>query len=419
MNNKPELLMPAGNLETLKIAFIYGADAVYIGGEAYSLRAKADNFSRQDMLDALDFAHKLGGRVYITANIFAHNGDLNGVREYFKELNEIRPDGVLVADPGVLALAFDLLDNIPIHLSTQANTTNIESVRFWHRLGVSRIVLARELSLKEIEEISGEASDVPEIEVFVHGAMCISYSGRCLLSNYFTGRDANRGACTHPCRWKYRIEEETREGEYLPIEENDRGTFLMNSRDLCMISHIDRLIDAGISSLKVEGRMKSILYVASVARAYRQAIDDYLISPDNYLKRKDWYESEVRACTNRTFTTGFFFGKPSDESMIYDESTYVTEYVFLGVVGVEKQIGNRCCYRMMQRNKCSVGETVEIMKPSGDNIAATILQLYDEEGNMIDSVPHAKQIFYIDLGRKLDEFDILRRRKSDNNSIVG
>ncbi len=403
--------MPAGNLETLKIAFRYGADAVYIGGEAYSLRAKADNFSYEDMREGIGFAHSLGKKVYITANIFAHNGDIEPIREYFKELSDIMPDGVLVADPGVFALAKEYLGDIPIHISTQANTTNAMSVRFWREQGAKRVVLARELNLKEIAGIREELGDEAELEVFVHGAMCISYSGRCLLSNYFTGRDANRGACTHPCRWRYYLEEETREGERLPIFENDRGTFIMNSKDLCMISHLPELIATGADSLKVEGRMKSILYVATTARAYRQAIDDYFSSEEKYRKRLKWYEDEVSACTNRTFTTGFFFGKPSEDSMIYDESTYVTDYVFLGYVDGSKEIDGRICYRMMQRNKFGTGDEIEIMHPSGDNERVKVLHLFDEEGNIIDSVPHAKQIFYIDVGNPIEDFAVLRHKK--------
>lgn len=411
---KPEVLLPAGNLETLKIAILYGADAVYIGGDAYSLRAKADNFSKEDLSEAIDFAHTHGKKVYITANIFAHNSDLEGIRCFFAELSKIRPDGVLVADPGVFLQAKELLGDIPIHISTQANNTNYESGRFWHRLGASRIVTARELSIAEIRMWKDHLPEDLEIETFVHGAMCISYSGRCLLSNYFTGRDANKGACTHPCRWRYVLMEETRDGEYLPIEESERGTFIMNSKDLCMIEHIPELVEAGVDSFKVEGRMKSVLYVATTARAYRQAVDDYFEDPEKYKTRLSWYRKEVQACTNRTFTTGFFFGKPDEESMIYDESTYVTNYVFLGIVEGEASINNTVCYRMMQRNKFAVGNEVEVMRRDGQNITVTVLHLYDREGNMLDSVPHAKQMFYIDVGCELFEYDIIRMKKEEN-----
>ncbi len=410
---KPELLLPAGNLETAKIAFYYGADAVYVGGEAFSLRAKADNFTNADMRALLAWAHERKKKVYVTANIFAHEADIDGLRHYFKELATLRPDGVLVADPGVFSLAKELLGEIPLHISTQANNTNHLTAAFWRKQGATRIVLARELSIQEISELRKKAPKDIELEAFVHGAMCISYSGRCLLSNYFTGRDANQGACTHPCRWKYALVEETREGEYLPVYETERGTFIMNSKDLCMISHLPALIEAGIASLKVEGRMKSTLYVATTARAYRQAIDDYFVSKELYESRLLWYEREISSCTNRTFTTGFFFGKPSEESMIYDSSTYVAGAVYLGYVDGEKEIDARPCYRMVQKNKFSVGDQVEILSVSGENLCVSVLHLYDEEGNMIDSVPHAKQVFYLDVGQRLHQFDVIRQFKQE------
>lgn len=406
---QPELLMPAGNLDTLKIAFTYGADAVYLGGEAFSLRAKADNFTLEEMREGIEFAHAKGGKVYVTANIFAHNGDFAEIEKYFNELNELKPDGVLVADPGVFAVAKRILKDIDIHISTQANNTNYESAKLWHELGASRIVTARELPLDQIKELIEKTPEDLEVETFVHGAMCISYSGRCLLSNYFTGRDANRGACTHPCRWRYALVEESRPGQYLPIEENDRGTFIMNSKDLDMVGHIDDLVDASIDSFKVEGRMKSILYVATTARAYRKAIDDYMKSPEEYKSNIEWYEREVRATTNRTFSTGFFYGRPDESAMIYDESTYVTEYVYLGFVEEESEIDGKYVYRMTQKNKFSVGDEIEVMKPDGRNITATVRGLYDEYNNPIESVPHSKQVFFVDIGVELDKYDILRR----------
>ena len=406
---KPELLLPAGNLETAKIAFAYGADAVYIGGEAYSLRAKADNFSYEDLKEVIDYAHAGGKKIYITANIFAHEADLSGIWDYFKELRVLSPDGVLVADPGVFYMAKELLGDIPIHISTQANSTNHLSGAFWYSLGAKRIVLARELSIEEIRELRSHVPQEMELEIFVHGAMCISYSGRCLLSSYFTGRDANKGACTHPCRWRYSLVENTRPDEFLPIEENERGTFILNSRDLCMVDHIPDLIACGTDSLKVEGRMKSALYVATTARAYRRALDDYFSSPKLYSENLSWYQREVSSCTNRTFSTGFFYGKPDERSMIYDSSTYVSGAVYLGMVEEETKIRGRKVYRSYQRNKFSVGDVVEIMTPGGENISVSVLQLYDEEGNMIESVPHAKQVFYVDVGRALHPMDIIRR----------
>lgn len=404
----PELLIPASSLEVLKTAVIFGADAVYIGGEAFGLRAKAKNFSMEDMKEGIQFAHEHNVRVYVTANILAHNGDLPGVEEYFKELKEIGPDALIISDPGVFMIAKRVCPEIEIHISTQANNTNYGTYRFWHELGAKRVVSARELSMKEIKEIRSNIPDDLEIETFVHGAMCISYSGRCLLSNYFTGRDANQGACTHPCRWKYAVMEESRPGEYLPVYENERGTYIFNSKDLCMIGHIPDLIDAGIDSFKIEGRMKTALYVATVARTYRKAIDDYLKDPVLYEKNMSWYLDQISNCTYRQFTTGFFYGKPDSEAQIYDSNTYVKEYTYLGIVGGSNAEG---LYRIEQRNKFSVGETIEIMKPNGDNIKAKVLRIVNEEGGEQESAPHPKQVLYIDLGVPMEQYDILRRKE--------
>ena len=404
----PELLIPASSLEVLKTAVIFGADAVYIGGEAFGLRAKAKNFSMEDMKEGIQFAHEHNVRVYVTANILAHNGDLPGVEEYFKELKEIGPDALIISDPGVFMIAKRVCPEIVIHISTQANNTNYGTYRFWHELGAKRVVSARELSMKEIKEIRSNIPDDLEIETFVHGAMCISYSGRCLLSNYFTGRDANQGACTHPCRWKYAVMEESRPGEYLPVYENERGTYIFNSKDLCMIGHIPDLIDAGIDSFKIEGRMKTALYVATVARTYRKAIDDYLKAPVLYEKNMPWYLDQISNCTYRQFTTGFFYGKPDSEAQIYDSNTYVKEYTYLGIVGGSNAEG---LYRIEQRNKVSVGETIEIMKPNGDNIKAKVLRIVNEEGGEQESAPHPKQVLYIDLGVPMEQYDILRRKE--------
>ena len=403
----PELLIPASSLEVLKTAVIFGADAVYIGGEAFGLRAKAKNFSMEDMKEGIQFAHEHNVRVYVTANILAHNGDLPGVEEYFKELKEIGPDALIISDPGVFMIAKRVCPEIEIHISTQANNTNYGTYRFWHELGAKRVVSARELSMKEIKEIRSNIPDDLEIETFVHGAMCISYSGRCLLSNYFTGRDANQGACTHPCRWKYAVMEESRPGEYLPVYENERGTYIFNSKDLCMIGHIPDLIDAGIDSFKIEGRMKTALYVATVARTYRKAIDDYLKDPVLYEKNMPWYLDQISNCTYRQFTTGFFYGKPDSEAQSYDSNTYVKEYTYLGIVGRSNAEG---LYRIEQRNKFSVGETIEIMKPNGDNIKAKVLRIVNEEGGEQESAPHPKQVLYIDLGVPMEQYDILRRK---------
>ena len=405
---RPELLVPASSLEVLKIAVIFGADAVYIGGEAFGLRAKAKNFSMEEIKEGIAFAHAHDVKVYITANILAHNDDLEGARAYFEELREIKPDALIISDPGMFMLAKEVCPEIERHVSTQANNTNYATYLFWQQLGAKRVVSARELSLAEIKEIRAHIPDDLEIETFIHGAMCISYSGRCLLSNYFTGRDANQGACTHPCRWKYAVVEESRPGEYLPVYENERGTYIFNSKDLCIIDHIPELMESGIDSFKIEGRMKTALYVATVARTYRKAIDDYKVSPELYREHLPWYLDQISNCTYRQFTTGFFFGKPSEEAQIYDSNTYLKEYTYLGIVGEPDANGR---YRIEQRNKFSVGEKIEVMKPNGDNLTVTVQEIFDEEGNAMESAPHPKQVLYINLGQPLDQYDILRRKE--------
>ena len=402
---KPELLVPASSLEVLKTAVIYGADAVYIGGEAFGLRAKAKNFSSEDMKAGIAFAHEHGVKVYVTANILAHNDDLDGAREYFRELKEIGPDALIISDPGMFMIAKEVWPEVEIHISTQANNTNYQTYRFWWQQGAKRVVSARELSLAEIKEIREHIPEEMEIESFIHGAMCISYSGRCLLSNYFTGRDANQGACTHPCRWKYAVVEEKRPGEYLPVYENERGTYIFNSKDLCMIEYIPEIIDAGIDSLKIEGRMKTALYVACVARTYRKAIDDYLEAEEKYRANMDWYRAEIAKCTYRQFTTGFYFGKPDENTQIYDNNTYVNEFVYLGTV---EKIDERGFAKFEQRNKFCVGDTIELMKRDGQNIETKVLAMYNEEGEAVESCPHSKQVIYVELSVKPEAYDIMR-----------
>lgn len=402
---KPELLIPAGSLEVLKTAVIFGADAVYIGGEAFGLRAKAKNFSREDMAEGIRFAHAHGAKVHVTANILAHNDDLAGAGEYFKELKELKPDALIVADPGMFMLAKEICPEIELHVSTQANNTNYETFKFWHAQGAKRVVTARELSLAEIKEIRKRIPADLEVESFIHGAMCISYSGRCLLSNYFTGRDANQGACTHPCRWKYSVVEEKRPGEYLPVYENERGTYIFNSKDLCMIEHIPEMIQAGIDSFKIEGRMKTALYVATVARTYRKAIDDYLESEEKYRGNMEWYRAEISKCTYRQFTTGFYFGRPDENTQIYDTNTYVNEYIYLGTV---EEIDEKGRARIEQRNKFRVGDDIEIMKPDGSNEQVKVLSLTTEDGEAVDSAPHPKQVLYAELTGRAEKYDILR-----------
>lgn len=401
----PELLVPASSLEVLKIAVRYGADAVYIGGEAFGLRAKAKNFSPDEMKEGIIFAHEHGVRVFVTANIIAHNEDLEGVREYFEQLKDIAPDALIISDPGVFGIAKEILPEMELHVSTQANNANYATYRFWHSLGAKRVVSARELSLQEIREIKDKIPEDLEIETFVHGAMCISYSGRCLLSSFMAGRDANRGACTHPCRWKYSLVEEKRPGEYMPVYENERGTYIFNSKDLCMIEHIPELIEAGIDSLKIEGRMKTALYVATVTRVYRMALDDYKKDPMLYKRRLPEYCEELTKCTYRQYTTGFFFGKPNEDTQIYDNNTYVRNYTYLGYIsGVREDE----LFRIEQKNKFCVGDGLEIMKPDGKNVPAVVLSIFDEEGNAMTSAPHPRQILYIGLDVQADMLDILR-----------
>lgn len=391
---RPELLIPSGSLEVLKTAVRFGADAVYVGGEAFSLRARARNFPLPDMEEGIGFAHENGAKVYITANILAHNEDLEEAEIYFRELRKLRPDALIISDPGLFTLARELCPELELHISTQANNTNYRTCLFWYGQGARRIVTARELTLEEIRTIREKLPSDMEVECFVHGSMCISYSGRCLLSAYLAGRDANRGACTHPCRWNYAVMEETRPGEFLPVFENERGTFLFNSRDLCMIGHIPELLEAGVDSFKVEGRMKNALYVAAVTRAYRTALDDCLRDPQVYRGKRDWYLEEVKKCTSRPFTTGFYFGRPDESAQIYDNSTYESAYQYLGLV---EEVDGRGFARFEQRNKFSKGDRIEIMKPDGTDLPGRVLQLYDQEGERVESAPHPKQQLWLEF----------------------
>ena len=405
---KPELLIPASSLDVLKTAVTYGADAVYIGGEAFGLRAKAKNFSKEDMAEGIAFAHAHDVKVYVTANILAHNDDLDGVRAYFRELKTIGPDALIISDPGVFMIAKSELPEMELHISTQANNCNYGTFNFWHQLGAKRVVSARELSLAEIKEIRSHIPDDMEIESFMHGAMCISYSGRCLLSSYFTGRDANRGACTHPCRWKYHIVEETRPGEYMPVNEDDRGTYIFNSKDLCMVEHIPEMIDAGIDSFKIEGRMKTALYVATVARTYRKAIDDYMESPELYRSNMEYYKSEIAKCTYRQFTTGFYFGKTDSDSQIYDNNTYIKNYTYIGNVQLVTEDGLAV---FEQKNKFSVGEMIEAMDFDGTNISCRVEEIYNDKMEKMESAPHPKMQLYVRLDRPVSAGMILRRQE--------
>lgn len=426
---KPELLIPASSLEVLKTAVIFGADAVYIGGEVFGLRAKAKNFSMEEMAEGIAFAHAHGVKVYVTANILAHNYDLEGAKRYFEELRDMKPepcDALIISDPGMFTLAKEVWPEVEIHISTQANNTNYQTYLFWWKLGAKRVVSARELSLLEIKDIRAHIPDEMEIESFIHGAMCISYSGRCLLSNYFTGRDANRGACTHPCRWKYAVVEETRPGEYMPVYENERGTYIFNSKDLNMISYIPELVDAGIDSLKIEGRMKTALYVATVARTYRKAIDDYFTSERLYRSNMEWYRNEISKCTYRQFTTGFYFGKPDENTQIYDNNTYVNEYIYLGIAEeikdvtkipeIDRKMVSGNLVRIEQRNKFAVGDEIEVMKPDGSNVVVTVDAMFTENGDAVEDCPHPQQLLWIKLSKDADRYDLLRVHNADANA---
>ena len=402
---KPELLIPAGSLEVMKTAIRYGADAVYCGGEEFSLRAKAKNFSDEDLAEGIRYAHEHGVKVHITANILAHNYDFPEVEEFMKKMKELKPDAMIINDPGIFMTARRICPEIDIHISTQSSSTNYETFRFWHDLGATRVVAARELSLEEIRQIRAKVPEDLEIEAFVHGAMCMSYSGRCMLSNFFTGRDANRGECTHPCRWRYSIVEETRPGEYMPVYENERGTYIFNSKDLCMIDYIPELCEAGIDSFKLEGRMKTALYVATIARTYRKAIDDYYEDPEKYRRNLPWYRDEIARCTYREFTTGFYFGKPDTNAQIYDSNTYVKNYTYLGTVRSLEEDGTAV---FEQKNKFCVGDVIEIMKPDGTDLTAKVLSIRSDDGEEQDSAPHPLQNLHVKLDQKVEEGDILR-----------
>lgn len=401
---KPELLAPAGDLEKLKVAVLYGADAVYLGGRHFGLRARAGNFSREEMAEGVRFSHSRGVRVYVTVNIFAHNDDLDTLPDYLDSIRSAGIDGVIVSDPGVIDVVSRLHPDLPIHLSTQANTTNWSAARFWEEQGVSRIVLARELSLEEIREIRQRVG--VELEIFIHGAMCISYSGRCLLSNYLTGRDANRGDCAQPCRWRYALVEGKRPGEYFPIEEDAKGTYILGSRDLCLIEYIPDLVEAGINSFKIEGRMKSVNYVAGVVKAYREALDTYLKDRRNYHFNPSWLE-DISMVSNRRFTTGFLFGNPGLSGQHYEGEIYRRTHTFIGLIR-HYDTGTGMAL-VEQRNRFAVGDRVEIMAPKGEGFTQVVRKMFDEEGNQIEAAPHPQQMVRVPLDRPVPPYSILRR----------
>ncbi|HEY9062351.1 MAG TPA: U32 family peptidase [Pseudobacteroides sp.] len=405
--NKVELLAPAGSLEKLKMAVLYGADAVYIGGEEFGLRASAENFSREEMMEGIKFAHDRGKKVYLTMNIIPHNEDLAKMPEFIKEAAQMGVDAVILSDPGTFSVVKENAPDMEVHLSTQANNTNWISAKFWYDQGVKRIILARELSLSEIGEIRQKLPDDLELEIFVHGAMCISYSGRCLLSNYMTGRDSNKGYCAHPCRWKYHLVEEKRPGEYMPVYENERGTFIYNSKDLCMIEYIPEIIKTGVSSLKIEGRMKSSYYVATIVKAYRDAIDAFYALKENCSFDPLWLE-ELSKASHREYSTGFYMGKPTGQGQIYHTSSYIREYEFIGIVlEYDKNTG---IAKIEQRNRMFVGDEIEVVRPQGKYFTQKISAMKDADGNDIEIAPHPQMILYMQMEEPVEEFTMLRKK---------
>ena len=399
---KVELLAPAGNLEKLKAALIYGADAVYVGGKNFSLRAYGDNFSDDELRSAVDFTHALNKKIYVAANIFAHNDDLSSVADYIEFLDSIGIDALLISDLGVFSTAKKIVRRAQLHVSTQANTTNYRAVNAWGELGASRIVLARELSFDEIKCIRQHST--VELEMFVHGAMCLSYSGRCWLSHYLTGRDGNLGRCTHSCRWKYALVEEKRPNEYFPVGEDERGAYVMNSKDLCLLGSLDKVIESGVDSLKIEGRMKSVHYVASTVKVYREALDGYFDDPEHWTLRADWIE-ELDKTAHRPFTTGFFVDDP-EGTMISERSKSDRTAEFLGIVReYDRSTGEAL---VEQRGKMTVGRLIEVLQPKGETFTQRLSSMVDGEGNAIESAPHAQQLVRIKMTRAVEPWSLLR-----------
>jgi len=406
---KIELLAPAGNFEKLKMALMYGADAVYMGGKAFGLRAFSDNFDNDELKEAVAFTHSLKKKAYVTINIFPHNEDLKDLPDYLIYLRDIGVDAVIIADLGVFRIARQVVPELPLHISTQANNTNWSSVLCWQDLGVSRVVLARELSLEDIKIIR-EKVDI-ELEAFVHGAMCMSYSGRCLLSNYLTGRDSNRGECAQPCRWKYHLVEEKRPGQYFPILEDERGTYFLNSKDLCLLEHLPDLIGSGLDSFKIEGRMKSVHYVATVVKVYREAIDAYLSDPSAFSFKHEWKE-ELEKISHRAYTTGFYFNKTTSDDQIYASSSYTQTHDFIGLVkSYDEKTGLAI---IEQRNNMKVGDIIEIAQPGKPNFTQRIEEMFDEMGNTINVAPHPQQIITMPMISKVGEYAMVRRKARIN-----
>ena len=406
---KPELLAPAGNLEKLKTALTYGADAVYIGGGEFSLRVAADNFTNDEIRQGGEFAKSRDKKVYLTANIIPHNNDIDEYEKFLREVKDIGIDAVILSDLGMFDITREIAPELDIHVSTQANNVNYRSARKWYEMGAKRVILAREMSLGEISEIRERTDSNLELEAFVHGAMCISYSGRCLLSNYMSGRDSNQGACAHPCRWKYYLMEEQRPGEYMPVYENERGTFIYNSKDLCMIEHIDKLVECGLSSFKIEGRVKSEFYVATVVAAYRQAIDSYIADPQNWRFKQEWYD-ELKKVSHRDYTTGFYFGKPGGSEQHYASSSYIRNYDMVGTVDDfdEKSM----TAKVVQKNRFFVGDEVEFLCPDGSFFTQKINEIIDENGNSVEVANRPQSIVFIKTDKKAEKSSFMRKKRS-------
>lgn len=402
---KPELLAPAGNIEKLKMALIYGADAVFLGGKDFGLRAFSDNFDEADMKEGVAFAHGMGKKVYVTVNIFPHNEDLVTLPDYLRFLRDIKVDAAIISDLGVYRMAREITPALPLHISTQANNTNWSSVLFWQELGAERVVLSREISLEDIRTIREKVNI--QLEAFIHGAMCISYSGRCLMSNYFTDRDANRGECAQPCRWKYHLMEEKRPGQYFPVIEDERGTYIFNSKDLCLLPYLPDLITSGLDSFKIEGRMKSVHYAATVVKVYREAIDSFCQNPADFAVKQEWIE-ELLKISHRDYTTGFYFGKTTQDDQIYTSSSYMQTHDFIGLV--RSYDGNTGMATVEQRNNMKIGQKIEIFQPNGLTFEQKITQMYDEEGTPIDVAPHPQQVVKMKMDNPVSVYSMLRRR---------
>jgi putative protease len=411
-----ELLAPAGDLEKLKIALLYGADAVYFAGKVAGLRAGAGNFSLSEIEEAVTFCRSQNRRAYLTVNAFSHPGEAAELEAFLRALTGFAPDGFIFSDPGVLSLLKTVFPNAgkeggpELHLSTQASVTNAAAAKFWYEQGVRRIILARELSLSEIAQIRTEIPNDLELEVFVHGAMCMAYSGRCLLSNFLTGRDANRGDCAHTCRWKYAIVEEQRPGEYIPIETDQYGSYLLSSKDLCMLENVSDLLHSGIASAKIEGRMKSLYYVATIVRAYRHIIDEALSSPGQTVSAESlaYWKEELSKASHRNYTTGFFYGNPGMEGQDDKSGGYQRSYVYLGIVtGYNPEDG---LLAFEQRGKFSQGEIVEIFGPQRAFLEMTVEELFDEYQNPIQSVPHAQQKAFLRVPSRVEPYSLIRKK---------